>query len=45
MAMEIAASPTTRDEEKREDEDMAVPACKMGEQPLTEIGSSTVSTV
>ncbi|XBH70686.1 hypothetical protein VPH35_098296 [Triticum aestivum] len=45
MAMEIAASPTTRDEEKREDEDMAVPACKMGEQPLTEIGSSTVSTI
>ncbi|KAF7066072.1 hypothetical protein CFC21_072119 [Triticum aestivum] len=45
MAMEIAASPTTRDEEKQEDEDMAVPACKMGEQPLTEIESSTVSTV
>ncbi|KAM3258239.1 hypothetical protein ACQJBY_050159 [Aegilops geniculata] len=45
MAMEIAASPTTRDEEKQEDEDMAVPACKMGEQPLAEIGSSTVSTV
>ncbi|KAI4989862.1 hypothetical protein ZWY2020_038225 [Hordeum vulgare] len=46
MAMEIAASPTTRDEEKQEDEGMGVPACKtMGEQPPTEIGSSIVSNV
>lgn len=43
--MEIAASPTTRGEEKQEDEDMGVPGCKMGEQPPTEIGSSIVSNV